>query len=137
MLRMPHRNLSEPRAANSHADQHGSTLIPTVLLSGDPLQGSEFTGQFFDLSGTLAQGQLFSIQSTGTHNRATRTTEVVFQSVPESFKSGYTAFNGAELAWKIHNCDYFWFTYDPQVRCTRFLPTSNGTPEIVSYREVR
>jgi len=46
-------------------------------------------------------------------------------------------FNGAELAWKIHNCDYFWFTYDPLVRCTRFLLTSNGTPEIVSYREVR
>jgi cytoskeletal protein CcmA (bactofilin family) len=46
-------------------------------------------------------------------------------------------FNGAELSWKIHNCDYFWFSYDPQVRCTRFLLTSNGTPEIVSYREVR
>ena len=46
-------------------------------------------------------------------------------------------FIGAELAWKIHNCDFFWFTYDPQVRCTRFLLTSDGTPEIVSYREVR
>jgi hypothetical protein len=46
-------------------------------------------------------------------------------------------FIGAELAWKIHNCDFFWFTYDPLVRCTRFLMSSNGTPEIVSYREIR
>jgi len=46
-------------------------------------------------------------------------------------------FNGAELAWTIHNCDFFWFTYDPQVRCTRFLITDAGTPEIVSFREVR
>ena len=46
-------------------------------------------------------------------------------------------FIGAELAWKIHNCDFFWFTYDPLVRCTRFLTTSTGTPEIVSYREIR
>ena len=44
---------------------------------------------------------------------------------------------GAELAWKIHNCDFFWFTYDPLVRCTRFLMSSNGTPEVVSYREIR
>ena len=44
---------------------------------------------------------------------------------------------GAELAWTIHNCDFFWFTYDPQVRCTRFLLSSAGTPEIVSYREIR
>jgi hypothetical protein len=46
-------------------------------------------------------------------------------------------FNGAELAWKVHNCDYFWFSYDPAVRCTRFLISSEGTPQIVSYREVR
>ncbi len=46
-------------------------------------------------------------------------------------------FNGAELAYKIHNCDYFHFTYDPDVRCTRFLVADAGTPEIVSYREVR
>ena len=46
-------------------------------------------------------------------------------------------FNGAELAAKIHNCDYFHFTYDPAVRCTRFLIADEGTPEVVSYREVR
>ena len=46
-------------------------------------------------------------------------------------------FIGAELAWKIHNCDYFWFTYDPDIRCTRFLLLDSGSPEIVSYREVR
>jgi hypothetical protein len=46
-------------------------------------------------------------------------------------------FNGAELAWKIHNCDYFRFTYDPMVRCTRFLVAEEGFPEIVSFRELR
>jgi hypothetical protein len=46
-------------------------------------------------------------------------------------------FIGAELAYKIHNCDYFWFTYDPNVRCTRFLASGNGTAGVVSYREIR
>ena len=46
-------------------------------------------------------------------------------------------FIGAELAYKIHNCDYMWFTYDPNVRCTRFLANGNGTSGIVSYREIR
>jgi hypothetical protein len=46
-------------------------------------------------------------------------------------------FNGAELAFKVHNCDFFQFSYDPAVRCTRFLVADQGTPEIVSYREVR
>jgi len=45
---------------------------------------------------------------------------------------------GAELAGgKLHNCDYIWFTYDPAVRCTAFLVSEAGIPEIVSYREVR
>ena len=46
-------------------------------------------------------------------------------------------FVGAELAFKIHNCDYIWFTYDPDVRCTKFLVTDSGVPQIVSYREIR
>ena len=46
-------------------------------------------------------------------------------------------FNGAELGYKVHNCDYFSFTYDPAVRCTRFLVADEGTPETVSYRELR
>jgi hypothetical protein len=46
-------------------------------------------------------------------------------------------FIGAELAFKIHNCDYMWFTYDPNVRCTKFLLTDSGQPQVVSYRELR
>lgn len=46
-------------------------------------------------------------------------------------------FNGAELAYKVHNCDFFAFTYDPQVRCSSFLPTEPGQPQVVSYREIR
>lgn len=46
-------------------------------------------------------------------------------------------FNGAELSEKIHNCDFFQFTYDPAIRCTRFLLSNAGTPEMVSYREVQ
>ncbi len=46
-------------------------------------------------------------------------------------------FNGAELAWEVHNCDYFQFTYDPNIRCTQFLITDQGSPEVVSFREVR
>ena len=44
---------------------------------------------------------------------------------------------GAELAYKIHNCDYLAFTYDPRIRCTRFLGNTEGTPGVVSYREIR
>ncbi len=44
---------------------------------------------------------------------------------------------GAELAWTIHNCDWFYFTYDPAVRCTTFMVSSEGTPQVVSYQEVR
>jgi len=46
-------------------------------------------------------------------------------------------FIGAELAYKIHNCDFMWFTYDPNVRCTKFLASGNGTSGVVSYREIR
>lgn len=46
-------------------------------------------------------------------------------------------FNGAELAYKIHNCDYFQFTYDKAVGCTKFLGAQAGSPQIVSYRELR
>jgi hypothetical protein len=46
-------------------------------------------------------------------------------------------FNGAELASKLHNCDFFWFSYDPAIRCTRFFFTDAGTPEVISFREIR
>ena len=47
-------------------------------------------------------------------------------------------FRGAELAWKIHNCDFFNFTYDPQVACTKFLGLQGGgTPGVLSFREIR
>lgn len=45
--------------------------------------------------------------------------------------------DGAELAYKIHNCDYLAFSYDPRMRCTKFLGNTTGTPGIVSYREIR
>ena len=46
-------------------------------------------------------------------------------------------FVGAEMAYKIHHCDYVWFTYDPNVRCTRFLVNSNGTSGTVTYLGIR
>ncbi len=45
--------------------------------------------------------------------------------------------NGAELGWDLLNCDQIFFTYDPRVRCTRFLPVESGPTEIVAYREIR
>ena len=47
--------------------------------------------------------------------------------------------NGAQLAYLIHDCDHFKFTYDPAVTCTRFLDVEQGggAPSIVSYRELR
>jgi hypothetical protein len=38
---------------------------------------------------------------------------------------------------KIHNCDYVSFTYDPNVRCTRFLVIGNGASGDASYFEIR
>jgi hypothetical protein len=46
-------------------------------------------------------------------------------------------FVGAELGYKVHNCDWFQFSYDPNVRCTQFLVAGEGVPEAVSFREVR
>ena len=46
-------------------------------------------------------------------------------------------FNGAELGYELHNCDYFQFTYDKAVGCTKFLATQGGTPQLISYREIR
>jgi hypothetical protein len=49
-------------------------------------------------------------------------------------------FNGAQLGYKVHNCDHFEFTYDPAVSCTRFLDldgAAGGESKIVSYRELR
>ena len=61
------------------------------------LEQAEFTGALFDMSGVLGQGQLYRISSTGTYNNSSRTTEIVFQIVPESFKFGYIAFSEATL----------------------------------------
>jgi hypothetical protein len=46
-------------------------------------------------------------------------------------------FRGAQLAYKIHNCDYFNFVYDPAVGCTKFLGLGGGTAKILSFRELR
>lgn len=48
-------------------------------------------------------------------------------------------FKGAELGWKLHNCDYFHFSYDPAIACTQFLGFTGGTgnPGVISYREIR
>ena len=45
--------------------------------------------------------------------------------------------NGAQLAWDVHDNDYFDLTYDPDVRCTRFLVADRTSPVVVSYREIR
>ena len=48
-------------------------------------------------------------------------------------------FNGAEMAYKVHSCDFMSFTYDPAVRCSMFVTPveAAGDPQIVSYREIR
>jgi len=48
-------------------------------------------------------------------------------------------FNGAEMAYKVHSCDFMSFTYDPAVRCSAFVTPAQvgGTPQVVSYREIR
>lgn len=48
-------------------------------------------------------------------------------------------FRGAQMGFKVHNCDHFDFTYDPDVACTQFVKASPGTaaPTLVSFREVR
>jgi len=50
-------------------------------------------------------------------------------------------FNGAQLGYKVHNCDQFSFTYDPAVSCTQFLDmggaSAGGDSTIISYRELR
>jgi len=45
--------------------------------------------------------------------------------------------NGSELASTVHNCDFIDFSFDPRVRCTRFLSADGGTAEVVAYREIR
>ena len=46
-------------------------------------------------------------------------------------------FRGAQLAYSIHNCDYFNFIYDPAVGCTKFLGLGIGTPHLLAFREIR
>ncbi len=75
------------------------------------------TGFFFFAGLTLSEGQ------THLHHVA-NSTELI-------------RFVGSEMGHKIHHCDYVWFTYDPNVRCTRFLVNGNGTSGAVSYLEIR
>jgi len=86
------------------------------------LNGSAFSGKVFDLSSVLGQGQLYRIQSTGTHNRANRMTELTFQIVPESFKYGYMALNEATLHNHRTKAGLFF-----QIKSTIF---SNGTVSV-------
>ncbi len=88
-----------------------------VMGGGGSINMSSGTGFFFFSGLTLSQAD--------THlHHTSNATELI-------------RFIGAELAYKIHNCDYMWFTYDPNVRCTRFLANGNGTSGVVSYREIR
>ena len=45
--------------------------------------------------------------------------------------------NGAKIGWKLIDCDYFQFSYDPAVTRTRFLGGLRGTARTVAYRELR
>ena len=81
-------------------------LVPTAAgasfnsfaasVSG-PMDGQAFTGKMYDMSAVLNRGQLYRIESTGTYGRSTRTTEMVVEIIPESFKYGYMAFSSATL----------------------------------------
>lgn len=108
-------------------NQPASGTIATWLPSNTPAVG---TGAGFKMSSgspwagfTLINGVTYSQNETHLHH--------------VSSDKELIRFIGAELAYKVHNCDYLWFTYDPAVRCTAFLVTDGGTPEVVSYREVR
>jgi cytoskeletal protein CcmA (bactofilin family) len=90
---------------------------PTMTGSSSKISMSSGTGFFFWTGLTLSEGE--------THLHHTANANELIR------------FIGAELAYKIHNCDYMWFTYDPNVRCTKFLLSAAGTPEVVSYRELR
>jgi hypothetical protein len=96
--------------ANTPAMTGGVDKI--TMSSGSPNEGFTFIN-----GATLSEGE--------THLHHTKNASELIR------------FVGAELAFKIHNCDYIWFTYDPDVRCTKFLVTDAGVPQIVSYREMR
>lgn len=67
-------------------------------------------------------GLTYSQQETHLHHTKTTVEEI--------------RFNGAELGWTLQNCDSLSFTYDPGVRCTRFLVSREGSPAVISYREL-
>lgn len=79
-----------PSAAGTSFDSY----TPAVST---PLDGEAFAGKLYDMSATMAQGQLFRIESTGIFNRARRTTELVFQNVPEASKYGYVGYSAVTL----------------------------------------
>jgi cytoskeletal protein CcmA (bactofilin family) len=80
---------------------------PAMTGIASKINMSAGTGFFFFAGLTLSEGE--------THlHHVNNSTELI-------------RFVGAEMAYKIHNCDYVWFTYDPNVRCTRFLVNGNDT----------
>ena len=88
---------------------------PAMTGAASKITMSSGTGFFFFAGLTLSEGQ--------THlHHTNNSTELI-------------RFVGAQMAYEIHNCDYVWFSYDPNVRCTRFLVNSNGTGD-VSYGEI-
>ena len=113
--------------------------FPAIMAYNEPATGTIATwthlntpimggGARFNMSGggegfTYINGATLSQADTHLHHTSSPTELIRFV--------------GAELAYKIHNCDYMWFTYDPDVRCTKFLVTDAGVPQIVSYREMR
>src|SRR5437867_1513754 len=82
--------LISPRDSGSPFNSHASAISA-------PLQGAGFTGKIYSLPPGQGQGQLYKIVSTGTFRRGTRTTELVFQIVPDALEYGYMAFNDATL----------------------------------------
>ena len=45
--------------------------------------------------------------------------------------------NYQKIGWKLIDCDYFQFSYDPAVTRTRFLGGLRGRARTVAYRELR
>jgi hypothetical protein len=91
--------------------------VDKITMSSNPTSPALNEGFAFINGSTLSEGE--------THLHHTKNASELIR------------FVGAELAYKVHNCDYIWFTYDPDVRCTKFLATAAGVPQVVSYREIR
>jgi len=109
--------LAYPQPATGTIATWTPANTPAMTGGASKINMSAGTGFYFWTGLTLSEGE--------THlHHVNNATELI-------------RFIGAELAFKIHNCDYMWFTYDPNVRCTKFLLTDSGLPQVVSYRELR